>query len=132
MLAAGGPETWVNSGLSGVPKKIQKLYELNKILAHRPWTLTPQHIEKLTKTGDDTNWSLSELVFAIVLMAHFHCLSSFVLSCVLMEQVGRLKIQKKLSVSNSPSVKSRSYLFCIDLSLFELVICSAVKIVNST
>ena len=27
------------------PKKIQNLEEINKILAHQPWTLTKDHIE---------------------------------------------------------------------------------------
>lgn len=36
-------------------------------------------IQKLTKGSD--SWSLSELVHAIVILAHFHALSSFVFGC---------------------------------------------------
>jgi len=87
LLQAGGKVEWVERGLAAAPPKIQKLYELNKILAHRPWSLTPTHIAELTKPGQD-NWSLSELVYAIVLMVHFHAFSSFIQCCVLMEEDG--------------------------------------------
>lgn len=84
-LKLGGRKDWVEKGLAAVPRKILKLYELNRILAHRPWMLTAQHITDLTAPGAD-NWSLSELVFAIVLMVHFHSFASFIQSCVLMEE----------------------------------------------
>lgn len=32
-------------GLSYIPKKLRDLYEVNKILAHRPWLLNPQHLQ---------------------------------------------------------------------------------------
>lgn len=41
--------------------------------------------QKLTK-GDD-NWSLAEVVHAIVLLAHFHSLSSFIFSCGIHEEL---------------------------------------------
>lgn len=41
--------------------------------------------QKLAK-GDD-NWSLGEVVHAIVLLAHFHSLSSFVFSCGINEEL---------------------------------------------
>jgi sestrin len=84
LLQAGGKPEWLERGLATAPAKIMKLYELNKILAHRPWSLTPTHIAQLTRPGQD-NWSLSELVYAIVLMVHFHSFSSFIQCCVLME-----------------------------------------------
>lgn len=33
------------NGLDEAPQKLQQLGELNKILAHRPWLLTKEHIE---------------------------------------------------------------------------------------
>jgi len=42
----------------------------------------------LTK-GDD-NWSLAEVVQAIVLLAHFHSLSSFVFSCGINEELDNI------------------------------------------
>lgn len=43
-LQVGGDPKWLN-GLDGAPQKLQQLGELNKILAHRPWLLTKEHIE---------------------------------------------------------------------------------------
>lgn len=39
----------------------------------------------MTKGAD--NWSLAEVVHAIVLLAHFHSLSSFVFSCGINEEL---------------------------------------------
>ncbi|KAF7266090.1 hypothetical protein GWI33_020542 [Rhynchophorus ferrugineus] len=78
-LLQGGEQNWLR-GLEHVPEKLRKLYDINKILAHRPWLLNVSHIEKLTKCGKDS-WSLAEVVHAIVILAHFHSLCSFVFSC---------------------------------------------------
>ncbi|GFX76867.1 sestrin-1 [Trichonephila clavipes] len=59
------------------------LNEINKILAHTPWLLKKSHIEKLTKGKD--NWSIGELCQAVVLLAHFHCLCSFVFASEILE-----------------------------------------------
>ncbi|XP_015110750.1 sestrin-3 [Diachasma alloeum] len=83
-LHQGGDRTWLQ-GLRSLPAKLQNLYEINKILAHRPWLLNKTHIEKLTKGAD--SWSLAEVVHAIVLLAHFHSLSSFVFSCGINEEL---------------------------------------------
>ena len=48
-LQVGGDPKWLN-GLDGAPQKLQHLSELNKILAHRPWLLTKEHIE-VKRTG---------------------------------------------------------------------------------
>jgi len=32
-------------GLQYVPKKLANLYEVNKILAHRPWLVDRHHVE---------------------------------------------------------------------------------------
>jgi len=74
----------LQKGLPGFPAKIRKLYGLNKILAHRPWQMKREHVAELTQPGPDS-WSLSELVYSIILMCHYHCLSSFIMSCVMME-----------------------------------------------
>jgi sestrin len=77
-LLAGGDERWLK-GLEHIPKKLRDLSEVNKVLCHRPWLINKSHIEKLTRGND--NWSLSEVMHAIVLLAHFHALSSFVYGC---------------------------------------------------
>ncbi|XP_063984928.1 sestrin-3 isoform X1 [Diachasmimorpha longicaudata] len=86
-LLQGGDRTWLQ-GLRSLPAKLQNLYEINKILAHRPWLLNKTHIEKLTKGAD--SWSLAEVVHAIVLLAHFHSLSSFVFSCGINEELDNI------------------------------------------
>lgn len=74
-LMQGGNQLWLK-GLDYIPQKLRDLYEINKILAHRPWMLNKSHIEKLTKAQD--SWSLAEVIHALVLLAHFHSLASFV------------------------------------------------------
>nr|XP_014338190.1 PREDICTED: sestrin-3 isoform X4 [Bos mutus] len=75
-LKTGGIAEWLN-GLQYVPQRLKNLNEINKLLAHRPWLITKEHIQKLVKTGEN-NWSLPELVHAVVLLAHYHALASFV------------------------------------------------------
>lgn len=43
-LEAGGEESWL-SGLEQAPGKLRSLQTLNKLLAHRPWLITQQHIQ---------------------------------------------------------------------------------------
>lgn len=83
-LEESGDVTWLK-GLEFVPQKLRAIYDINKILAHRPWLLTKEHIERLTKGTN--SWSLAEVVHAIVILAHFHSLSSFVFSCGLNQEL---------------------------------------------
>jgi sestrin 1/3 len=83
-VAEGGDAKWLN-GLDFIPPKLRAIYDINKILAHRPWLLTKEHIERLTKGTN--SWSLAEVVHAIVILAHFHSLSSFVFSCGLNQEL---------------------------------------------
>jgi len=80
----GGEESWLK-GLNHIPQKLKNLYDINKILAHRPWLLNKSHIEKLTKGTD--SWSLAEVVHAIVILTHFHSLCSFVFACGVNQEV---------------------------------------------
>ncbi|XP_030415755.1 sestrin-3 isoform X1 [Gopherus evgoodei] len=75
-LKTGGIAEWLN-GLEYIPQRLKNLNEINKLLAHQPWLITKEHIQKLVKTGEN-NWSLPELVHAVVLLAHYHALASFV------------------------------------------------------
>jgi sestrin len=93
-LEQGGESTWLK-GLEYIPPKLRSIYTINKILAHRPWLLKKEHIEELT-TGTD-NWSLSEVVHAIVLLSHFHSLSSFVFSCGLTQELVNTSSQNSRS-----------------------------------
>uniref|UniRef100_A0A6Q2YTS1 Sestrin 3 n=1 Tax=Esox lucius TaxID=8010 RepID=A0A6Q2YTS1_ESOLU len=73
-------------GLQYAPQRLRNLNEINKILAHRPWLITKEHIQNLVKTGEHS-WSLAELVHAVVLLAHFHALASFVFGSGINPQV---------------------------------------------
>lgn len=77
-LKQQGKKTWLQ-GLNHIPAKLRALGEINKILAHQPWLLKASHIEKLLK--GQNNWSLSELVQAIVILVHTHSLCSFLYGC---------------------------------------------------
>ncbi|MEE6512752.1 hypothetical protein FKM82_019954 [Ascaphus truei] len=79
-LQVGGDPCWLQ-GLNCAPQKLHSLNDINKILAHRPWLITKDHIQSLLRTGGSHVWSLAELIHAVVLLTHFHSLASFVLGC---------------------------------------------------
>ncbi|XP_018780103.1 sestrin-3-like isoform X2 [Serinus canaria] len=99
-LRAGGDPQWLR-GLEFIPPKLRNLNEINKILAHRPWLITKEHIEKLLKISE-WSWSLAELVHAVVLLAHCHALASFVFGCGCEqdEGLGSRGLLKPLSLGN--------------------------------
>jgi len=43
-LQQGGDPSWLK-GLQAIPQKLRDLYDLNKILAHRPWLISRSHIQ---------------------------------------------------------------------------------------
>ncbi|ESO84167.1 hypothetical protein LOTGIDRAFT_155490 [Lottia gigantea] len=83
-LLHGGNADWLK-GIDYIPQKLKDFLEINKILAHRPWLITKEHVEKLI-TGKN-RWSLSELTHAIILCTHFHALSTFVFGCGLNDEI---------------------------------------------
>lgn len=87
-LLQHGDEQWLK-GVQHAPAKLQRLSEVNRILAHRPWLITTDHIQRLVQGSEDCqeNWSMSELMHAIVLLAHFHALASFVYGCGVTSEV---------------------------------------------
>jgi len=102
-LMHGGDKKWL-LGLEHVPRKLRNLSEINKLLAHRPWLLKPTDIAMLTKgPGPKDNWSISELTHALVLLAHFHALSSFVHGCGISNE---LDIPRSRSSSGSTNDSS--------------------------
>ena len=79
-------------GLSFAPVKLQKLATLNALLAHQPWLINQSHLDvcarKMTKAinrrtelqalisgNDNDNWSVSELLQAVMILVLFHSLS---------------------------------------------------------
>lgn len=71
---SGGDVQWLE-GLEHAPVKLQKLAQINAILAHQPWLIKQSHIQSLI-TGDDS-WSIPELVQAVAILSSFHCLAAF-------------------------------------------------------
>ncbi len=66
-LQVGGDPKWLN-GLEEAPQKLQALGELNKILAHRPWLLTKEHIEVWLQPHSHT-WILTYSCYATLTSA---------------------------------------------------------------
>ena len=83
-LQNGGDASWL-AGLKHAPQKLQNLALLNTMMAHRPWLVTPAEIQKLIRGND--NWSLSELLQAVVVLATAHALSSFALGCGVVSEI---------------------------------------------
>lgn len=72
--ANGGDLNWLR-GLSYAPPKLQKLATLNALLAHQPWLITPSHLENLISGNDNDNWSIPELLQAVIILIMFHSLA---------------------------------------------------------
>ncbi|KAM4700590.1 sestrin-2 [Discoglossus pictus] len=101
-IQVGGDPRWLE-GLMFAPMKLRKLNDLNKMLAHRPWLITKEHIESLLRSKGSHNWSLAELIHALVLLTHFHSLSSFILGCGIYPPEGKMAISRPPSPDMHPS-----------------------------
>lgn len=92
------------NGLDKASPRLQKLDVLNRAMAHRPWTVTKDTIkaseyccsstginvqlhfssQALMSSADGVkvdSWSMSELMQAIIILAHFHAFSGFIQGC---------------------------------------------------
>jgi hypothetical protein len=62
-LQTGGDPEWL-LGLHRAPEKLRKLSEINKLLAHRPWLITKEHIQVqwaegwFPKGAQGTGWGM--------------------------------------------------------------------------
>ncbi|KAG8588653.1 hypothetical protein GDO81_006047 [Engystomops pustulosus] len=101
-LQVGGDPRWLE-GLSFAPLKLRRLNDLNKYLAHRPWLITKEHMESLLKAPAGHAWSLAELIHALVLLTHFHALSSFILGCGIYPPEGKDGVKRPPSPDVSVS-----------------------------
>ncbi|XP_062510233.1 sestrin-1-like [Corticium candelabrum] len=81
----GGDPKWLE-GLENVPPKIQALNDINNIICHQPWLIAKTDIEALVQPGPN-GWSLSELMHAVVILCHYHCLSGFAHGCCLNPEI---------------------------------------------
>jgi len=69
---------WISDHSHYLPSKLSKLVDLNAILAHQPWSLTPSHFDPVMKGGD--SWSASEIIHILFIMATYRSLSAFCLA----------------------------------------------------
>ncbi len=76
-------------GLSFAPTKLQNLAMLNALLAHQPWLITKAHLEALTTGSDSDNWSIAELLQAVMILVTFHSLSGFAWGMAVVPEIDR-------------------------------------------
>jgi len=101
-LLNGGRMDWITEGLKKVDPKLQKLAELNEILAFKPWTLSGTNLEKLIK---GSNWSLPEVIVAGIILADYHSLCGFVQGMGLVESTDFTRKLAKAKTLDSPAKK---------------------------
>ncbi|KAG2182629.1 hypothetical protein INT44_005608 [Umbelopsis vinacea] len=90
-LQYGGDPSWLK-GIDYVPLKLRNISTLLVLLARQPWALTENHIHDLLHCRNGGNpvtdsWTKGELIQAIVVIATFHSLSSFVLGCGIVPEI---------------------------------------------
>ena len=89
-LENGGPPEWLEGIKSPhVPYKLKQLSELNALLAHTPWKVTPKHIASLINDHDHTKdtWSITELVHAVTLISTYHAYAGFILGMGIVNEI---------------------------------------------
>jgi hypothetical protein len=80
-LSVGGDEKWLTEGPSAAPKKLRKIVDLNSCLAFCPWDIAERGILKdLLRCGGEDQWSVSELIHAMVILSFYHSWSCFAFS----------------------------------------------------
>eukprot|EP00092_Neocalanus_flemingeri_P002636 GFUD01002823.1.p1 GENE.GFUD01002823.1~~GFUD01002823.1.p1 ORF type:complete len:395 (+),score=49.65 GFUD01002823.1:48-1232(+) len=108
-LSSGGNAEWLKDKTC-VPNKLRRLDEINKLLAQSPSLITTNHIKILT--DGDESWTLTETVQGLVVLIHFHGLSSFLMSSGMEDPV-----QCMDSIQRKPERKSIEFLDIFDKSL---------------
>lgn len=64
-LLYGGDVAWLMHGLKKADKKLERLGELNELLAFKPWIISASHIENMVKGEEKdqkANWSIPEVL----------------------------------------------------------------------
>lgn len=84
-LTIRGEKEWLK-GIQYAPRKLQRIAGLNMLLAHRPWTITPDAIKELVRGDDEVEldpeqkWTMAEVVQAIIIMSFYHGKSAMALA----------------------------------------------------
>ena len=61
-LANGGEPGWIEGGIRSLPAKVLNFLTVNKLLAHQPWLVTPDHMKVHTYYMETLCTALSGLV----------------------------------------------------------------------
>lgn len=84
-LTIRGEKEWLK-GIQNTPPKLQRISKLNMLLAHRPWTITQDHVKELIR-GDESEeldpehkWTTAEALQAIIIMSFYHGKSAMALA----------------------------------------------------
>eukprot|EP00800_Vazella_pourtalesii_P018600 TRINITY_DN6050_c0_g1_i1.p1 TRINITY_DN6050_c0_g1~~TRINITY_DN6050_c0_g1_i1.p1 ORF type:complete len:527 (+),score=81.35 TRINITY_DN6050_c0_g1_i1:133-1713(+) len=100
-LECKGPVHWLD-GVDKVPKKLQKLQEVNMLLVSAPWNLDKKHIHQLADDDVAENrWSFQEIVHAFLILSRYHSLSQLALGC-------GIKIESDHPLSKESVITSKS------------------------
>ena len=54
-LVNGGDPSWIEGGIQNLPAKVLNFLTVNKLLAHQPWLVTPDHMKVHTRTHARTH-----------------------------------------------------------------------------
>ncbi|KAI0987855.1 hypothetical protein GJ496_000805 [Pomphorhynchus laevis] len=87
-----------------LPYSFKGLYHLNKLLAHRPWSVNGDTIRRAIWFDNNNPLSIGELMHAVYILANFHSQSGFIFGCGL-EGPG-VQFLGHRSLSSYPSLHS--------------------------
>lgn len=103
LLTVGGPVEWLK-GIQYCPTKLQRIANLNKALAHVPWTVSSDDISYLVHSdnGLESRWSVSEVVEAILVLSFYHGKSALALAWGVLPEADLLGGTVKTSTPVAP------------------------------
>lgn len=91
-------------GPHALPPKLRSICDLSAIMAHKPWMITADHINKLVRSpAPGEGWSLPELVHACLILSRFHTLPGFIFGLGCVDEV-----DIKNTATDMPSARSSS------------------------
>ncbi|CDW78780.1 sestrin-1 isoform 2 [Stylonychia lemnae] len=119
-LLWGGDIKWLTDGIKVVDRKLQKIGELNELLAFRPWAISQTHIDQLVRDGESHrfNWSTHEILQAGSILASYHSLCGLIFGNGIKEDIDIALTFEKSSVSKHKNQSAN--LLKSDLNQLEL------------
>ena len=52
-MCNGGDPSWLEGGIQRLPAKILNMLTVNKLLAHQPWLVTPEHMKVMSASVEN-------------------------------------------------------------------------------